>query len=183
LRLLIENTVPVSPTVSGPFVNGLWTGQLTVLAPASNLVLRAVDVNGHSGDASAIEVAAGADSDGDGLPDAWEQQFFGSDSAQAAEDSDADGLSNLQEYHSGTNPVDAASLPHITGVEMTPAGLRVSFSAVPARRYQIERCDDLLSGEWRPIAEPATASGAVGQIIDPSGHGARQHFYRIRVLP
>ena len=45
-----------------------------------------------------------ADSDNDGLPDAWELQYFGNLAHTAAEDYDGDGLTNLQEYQAGTDP-------------------------------------------------------------------------------
>jgi probable HAF family extracellular repeat protein len=49
------------------------------------------------------------DSDGDGLPDAWETQY-GLDpnsSTDAAIDTDGDGLTNYQEYQAGTDPTIA----------------------------------------------------------------------------
>ncbi len=47
------------------------------------------------------------DTDKDGMPDIWEQQFGLniSDAADAAEDLDKDGLTNLEEYLAGTNPL------------------------------------------------------------------------------
>jgi probable HAF family extracellular repeat protein len=57
------------------------------------------------------------DSDGDGLPDAWETQY-GLDPqspADAAVDTDSDGLTNYQEYQAGTDPTapdtDADGVP------------------------------------------------------------------------
>ena len=47
------------------------------------------------------------DSDGDGMPDAWEK-LYGlnpNNAADAADDEDGDGLNNLYEYLSGTNPL------------------------------------------------------------------------------
>ncbi len=44
------------------------------------------------------------DSDGDGLPDAWELRHFGDLSWDADDDPDSDGLSNLAEYNAGTDP-------------------------------------------------------------------------------
>lgn len=48
-----------------------------------------------------------ADSDSDGLPDAWETLFFGDLSAEPDDDGDGDGLSNGREHEVGTNPIVA----------------------------------------------------------------------------
>jgi len=60
------------------------------------------------------------DSDEDGMPDNWEQQYPGwldPYIKDAAEDKDADGFSNLQEYKAGTDPTDPNSKP---GFEAMP---------------------------------------------------------------
>jgi hypothetical protein len=49
---------------------------------------------------------APADTDGNGLPDAWELQLFGYTGVDPKADPDGDGLTNLQEYQQGTNPND-----------------------------------------------------------------------------
>ena len=46
------------------------------------------------------------DSDGDGMPDAWERLWFGGLGEPADGDYDLDGISNLDEYLAGTNPTD-----------------------------------------------------------------------------
>jgi DNA-binding MarR family transcriptional regulator len=47
------------------------------------------------------------DTDTDGLPDTWEEQYFENITKYGAEDDpDNDGLSNLEEYQNGTSPVD-----------------------------------------------------------------------------
>jgi hypothetical protein len=146
-------------------------------------VLRAIDINGNAGDAAPINVASAEDLDADGLPDAWERKYFGGEQAAATDDPDGDGLSNLQEYQMGTDPVGGASAPVITALERTPAGLRISFTATAGRSYQLERTDDLLGGQWGTIGTPQTAAGTMGYVIDHDGYTSRQHFYRIRVLP
>ncbi|HWA27858.1 MAG TPA: LamG-like jellyroll fold domain-containing protein [Lacunisphaera sp.] len=57
------------------------------------------------------------DTDGDDLPDAWELQHFGNLASYiGADDPDGDGLTNLQEYQGGTDPLDYfnGSAPVIT---------------------------------------------------------------------
>lgn len=57
---------------------------------------------------SVEEIPAGADLDGDLLPDSWEIDNFGSTGAQnATGDADGDGLTNFQELTNVTNPTDA----------------------------------------------------------------------------
>lgn len=48
--------VPITPTVTGTFVNGAWAGNLSVLAPTTNLVLRADDGQAHTGLSAPITV-------------------------------------------------------------------------------------------------------------------------------
>lgn len=52
------------------------------------------------------------DMDGDGLPNWWEEEYFaGSPTDGVAEaDDDSDGLTNVQEYESGTNPTVAQTI-------------------------------------------------------------------------
>lgn len=64
------------------------------------------------------ELASGPvslDSDQDGMPDAWEQQHFGTTSRGAADDSsgdyDQDGYTDVEEYLNCTDPNDRGDLP------------------------------------------------------------------------
>lgn len=50
------------------------------------------------------------DNDGDGMPDCWEQFYFGGTSATATQDADNDGNNNLLEYLDETNPTLASSM-------------------------------------------------------------------------
>jgi Ig-like domain-containing protein/List-Bact-rpt repeat protein len=50
------------------------------------------------------------DTDADGLADSWEQTYFGSLAQHSATDYDGDGVSNLNEFLDGTNPMDSASV-------------------------------------------------------------------------
>ena len=50
-----------------------------------------------------------SDSDNDGLPDAWEIQYFGGLGHDGGADGDGDGLNDFQELQAGTNPGRADS--------------------------------------------------------------------------
>lgn len=55
-RFVVESSVPVSPTMAGPFVQGVWNGEVTVNIPATNIFLRAVDRDGHAGSGNVFAV-------------------------------------------------------------------------------------------------------------------------------
>ncbi|MCK5612242.1 right-handed parallel beta-helix repeat-containing protein [Candidatus Pacearchaeota archaeon] len=90
----------LSPAINAGDLNGSYTGQ--------------TDIDGDSrafGGRIDIGFDEYPDSDNDGMPDAWEtanglDPYDGSD---AVLDGDSDGLTNLQEYDSGTNPNDSDS--------------------------------------------------------------------------
>jgi len=68
------------------------------------------------------------DGDADGMPDWWEQRFFGTETGgPAATDSDGDGFSNLQEYLAHTSPTDPGDFPR---TQLYSAVLPGSRSAV-----------------------------------------------------
>ena len=54
----------------------------------------------------AFDLGSGTDTDGNGLSDNWEITYFGQIGVDPAADPDGDGLTNLQEYQSSTNPLD-----------------------------------------------------------------------------
>ncbi|HKW28451.1 MAG TPA: M36 family metallopeptidase, partial [Verrucomicrobiae bacterium] len=58
LRYTVGGAAPISitPTNSGTFVNGAWTGNVTVQQPATNVVLQADDGSGHTGSSNPFDV-------------------------------------------------------------------------------------------------------------------------------
>lgn len=89
------------------------TSDSLVLTNVNSAIVGQYSVVVSSGALSTTSLAATLwlDTDRDGLPDAWEGQFFGSVTNQVAGgDRDRDGVSNLDEFREGTNPTNAASL-------------------------------------------------------------------------
>jgi YD repeat-containing protein len=76
--------------------------------------------NSPDTDGDQIANFADLDEDGDGMPDAWENQygFNPLDPSDAAQDANGNGISNLQEYLNGTNPLPAT--PTSTSVPAVP---------------------------------------------------------------
>ena len=69
------------------------------------------------------------DEDGDGIPDAWEIQYFGDNinTYGADSDPDGDGSTNLQEYQNGTDPTNPNSVKY----QLTLGGVGTTVTAVP----------------------------------------------------
>jgi hypothetical protein len=68
-----------------------------------------VVLSNPSGSITSAPAMLWIDSDGDGLPDTWEQTYFGNLTRNPTGDFDGDGSSNLNEFNDGTNPTNNAS--------------------------------------------------------------------------
>jgi hypothetical protein len=128
------------------------------------------------------------DSDGDGIPDSWMLQIFGhptglaADHSRAQDDADGDGMTNLQEYRVGTDPLDAQSCLKLQfqGIDSTTGRPQFSFEAMPGIGYTIQYSDSLTSGTWQKLRdESAGDSIRTVTLTDPSATNASSRFYRI----
>ncbi len=91
-------------------------------------------------------IAMGADSDSDGIADAWERLHFGGlTTADAMSDTDGDGFSDVGEYGADTNPNDADDFLRITAYSTASAGAMntVTWTSVPTRHYRILKTNDV----------------------------------------
>ncbi|WP_256199843.1 hypothetical protein [Verrucomicrobium spinosum] len=76
----------------------------------------AKDVHGaHSLRATPITIHVPYDSDSNSLPDWWELKHFAKLGVTPGGDPDRDGVTNLQEYKAGTDPLDAVNLANVSG--------------------------------------------------------------------
>ncbi len=94
-------------------------------AAAALLLARAALAGVGDTPVGAAVVSALVDSDGDGMPDVWERAYdldIG-DPTDASSDSDADGVSALEEYRNGTDPLvcDRKEEASAASVVVTPA--------------------------------------------------------------
>ncbi len=146
----------------------------------------AVPPVGNPGDILRINVTAGVDSDGDGLPDEFEREMlaYSTNSAistiediRPEDDFDGDGVSNGDEYHSGNFAF--LDYDYFRAESFSPAAdgrLCIEFISVPGKAYSLMGTEDLTSGVWTnyPWALSSTNALQTGAV---SGTGQRLRLY------
>ena len=163
----------------------LATGILSGYAWAANASWLTLD-DGGTHFVVTTQIAAGADTNANGVPDAWELIHAGNLTTFTIDgDADGDGIPDVAEYLADTDPLDPAD----TGLRITAFTLSADTTLVAltwtsrlSRRYHIESSDDLAGGVWTEsaLAEIAPDSDAT-TMRDLAEPAATQRFYRIRV--
>ena len=130
------------------------------------------------------QVSVFEDSDGDGIPDAWETLFFGNlTTVNATSDHDGDGSSDYAEFVAGTNPTNPASCFAVTGMPGSGANEFVlQWGSVSNKSYSISRTPDLQESLFGPIATNLPATPPLNTYTDRL-EGVERAFYEIHVVP
>jgi hypothetical protein len=122
------------------------------------------------------------DSDGDGMPDDWEQTHgLKQGSNDAEDDLDMDGANNRLEYLSGTQPNLATDVPRVHISRLKPESLRFVFPCAGGRHYYVEKSTELSGGSWTAVTNGVTAGGL--QSLETFVWSATQGYFRIRIEP
>ncbi len=159
---LRTNTMVFSPVTN--FVPRLWR---VIVTNEANVAPTAT---------SPFFVGALIDSDRDGIPDDWENQYnlnANSDTDRNL-DSDGDGASNYAEFFAGTNPTNAANFLRVD-LAVSPGLAQVEVGAISNRTYSVQYSDDL--GLWQTLGTVLSQTNSRTEIlIDPGWTSNR--FYR-----
>ena len=127
------------------------------------------------------------DTDADGLPNWWEDQFGLSktNAADSTLDLDGDGASNLNEFLSGTKPNDAASVFRITALQPEGGDLRVTWTTVGGRRYVVQTNGDVSNGfaDFSPLIPAPGIGESVTNFVAPNATTNGPRYYRVRLQP
>ena len=117
----------------------------------------------------------------DGLPYWWLREEFGitdpSDPMpEADEDSDGDGVSNLDEYYTETDPNDGADYFHAE-ITVQDDGILISWNGPSDEPYTVWRSDDIAEG----IFDVLTNGFVAMEYLDETGIVDGPYFYRVEM--
>lgn len=127
----------------------------------------------------------GLDQDGDGLPDWWEDRYdldplqaLGQDGSEG--DPDGDGVTNRDEFWSGSDPRSATSRLEFLRVENQEGAWRLVFPSAVGRRYTLLESTNAVPAQWRAI-DSMVATGEVSAFTPPKGFTETGRYYRLQV--
>lgn len=119
---------------------------------------------GNPGGKTRLDLTLGVDSDGDGLPDAWEQEVIEFSSATSLADvtpdgdNDGDGVSNWVEYRAGTYAFSGLAVFRLDIIEIKDGFAHTRFLATTGRSYTITTSTDGVSYVETPFSLHADGS-------------------------
>ena len=131
-------------------------------------------------------LSTGADSDSDGIPDAWEYRRAGNLTALrgGVADVDGDGVTDAKEFAADTDPKSASSLLKIVTFQRSGAADQVEWTVQPSRLYRLRQAVGLAVGTpWADsgfgLLSPGAGTTVTRQV---SAAGPTSRFYRVQAI-
>jgi len=124
------------------------------------------------------------DANGNGLPDSWEQQYWGANGASHNRytDGDGDGFNDYAEFIAGTNPTLPGSHLRVTTYSVQANGMvLLQWPSVVGRIYQVQGSTDFVN--WTPLSSWIQAAAGMTSFSPTNPATGPPRFYRIEVRP
>lgn len=128
-----------------------------------------------------------ADADQDGLPDDWENQYFGGTDASGNGDADGDGANNIMEFLAGTIPTNPSSVLRLSAI-YSGGNLSVQIPSVNGREYRLHFSADLQTWSYvrSLFGNGSTITHTFRPANDDPSYATRtnksKYFIRIEIL-
>lgn len=167
-----------TPSLTGTFSNGVWTGEVVMLESARDATLSLYDRAGHGGSSALFDVAWL------GLGDWLTEYGIPSDGSADERDDDGDGFVNRAEWIAGTNPTNEYARLYIESASMmgTNGAFTIQWQSVPGKRYRVESADTLPPPlAFIPFASNILSVAESTEIKDTRPASTESRFYRVGV--
>lgn len=162
----------------------LLTGNLSGYAWGANVGW--ISLNSGVAHVQTDTLDAGPDTDGDGIPDAFEYKHVGNLTTLhgGGHDHDLDGVSDVDEYGADTNPDDIGEYFAITAIERAGDTNAVTWTVQPTRLYRLVQTDSLTGAPvWVDsglgVMPPGPGPTRAAQVVES---GVTNRFYRARAI-
>ena len=101
----------------------------------------------------------------------------------AEDDADADGMSNREEFRTGTNPTVSSSVAAIQSVRISGSDVIVRFNTVAGKVYRLEKAARVEGESWTTVGAVMSGTGDAQEATDAGAAGSGRFFYRMRISP
>jgi len=191
LRVSVDQNLPSTRAYSEKAVAA--GGLISVVVTMNGLQFYPIGVSGSlrataGGERVRLDLNLGADTDGDGLPDAWEEwQLYLAGRRPGVNgwelslltrdgDFDGDGISNFHEYIAGTFAADPSDRFELRLLGKTATAVQLEFFGITGKVYSVEESADLKA--WTQVPFALSAQGSEQARYQAPGVGIRSIFVK-----
>ncbi|HEY5298294.1 MAG TPA: S8 family serine peptidase [Verrucomicrobiae bacterium] len=185
----LDGTSMATPHISGAVAFAAMNFPTETVAQRIQRILTNADpivaLKGKVATGARLDLARIVDTDGNGLPDWWELEYFGHlTGTDATADPDHDGENNLAEFLAGTNPTNSLSALSLNTPTL-PSGntFTLQWPSVAGRYYRLLRSTNLMTDFNMVVQTNIMATPPLNVFTDAPPADFQNVFYRLQLEP